>query len=102
MFHGLACNTRQFGVRESTTSKVVNEIVALGNQRLENKITKLTSLVRQLAIGQHHISPLLSSSLEDLVKQITTNNIQFQENVFATNQELQAQIEQLATTMDQL
>ncbi|RDX96596.1 hypothetical protein CR513_20735, partial [Mucuna pruriens] len=33
----------------------MNEVVAIDNQRLENKITKLTSLVRQLAIGQHHI-----------------------------------------------
>ncbi|RDX98247.1 hypothetical protein CR513_18857, partial [Mucuna pruriens] len=49
-------NTQQFGVRGSTASKVVNEVVVVDNQRLENKITNLTSLVRQLAIGQHHIS----------------------------------------------
>ncbi|RDX82604.1 hypothetical protein CR513_36575, partial [Mucuna pruriens] len=29
----------------------------MDSQRLENKITELTSLVRQLAIGQHHTSP---------------------------------------------
>ncbi|RDX63949.1 hypothetical protein CR513_57561, partial [Mucuna pruriens] len=38
-------------------SKIVNEVVVVDNQRLKNKITKLTSLVRQLAIGQHHNSP---------------------------------------------
>ncbi|RDX91565.1 hypothetical protein CR513_26435, partial [Mucuna pruriens] len=48
-FHG---NIQQFGVRGFVASKVV-----ISNQRLENKITELTSLVRQLAIRQHHISP---------------------------------------------
>ncbi|RDX62870.1 hypothetical protein CR513_58758, partial [Mucuna pruriens] len=32
---------------------MVNEIGAASNQRLENQLTKLTSLVRQLAVGQH-------------------------------------------------
>ncbi|RDX94572.1 hypothetical protein CR513_23032, partial [Mucuna pruriens] len=50
-------NTQQFGVRETVSSKVVNDVIIANNQRLENKITKLTSLVRQLAIGQHHTSP---------------------------------------------
>ncbi|RDY07217.1 hypothetical protein CR513_08709, partial [Mucuna pruriens] len=43
-------NTQQFDVRGSAASRIVNE-------RLENKITELTSLVRQLAIGQYHTSP---------------------------------------------
>ncbi|RDX79766.1 hypothetical protein CR513_39768, partial [Mucuna pruriens] len=47
----------QFAVRGSTASKVVNEVVIADNQILEIKITKLTSVVRQLAIGQEHISP---------------------------------------------
>ncbi|RDX96928.1 hypothetical protein CR513_20356, partial [Mucuna pruriens] len=34
-------------------SRMVNEISATSNQRLENQLTKLTSLVRQLAVGQH-------------------------------------------------
>ncbi|RDX95614.1 hypothetical protein CR513_21839, partial [Mucuna pruriens] len=38
----------EFGVRGSTD-----------NQILENKITELTPLVKQLSIGQHHISPLV-------------------------------------------
>ncbi|RDX64309.1 hypothetical protein CR513_57151, partial [Mucuna pruriens] len=39
-------DTRQFGVKGSIASIVVNEVVATNNQRLENKITKLTSLVK--------------------------------------------------------
>ncbi|RDX69695.1 hypothetical protein CR513_51148, partial [Mucuna pruriens] len=117
-------NTQQFGIRGSPTSKIVNEVVAVDNQRLENKIIELTSLIRQLAIGQHHNSPLVrvcgiyqppppfrpqqpmqpvqQSSLEELVKQMATNNIQFQENVSATIQDLQTQIGQLATIVNQL
>ncbi|RDY05158.1 hypothetical protein CR513_11031, partial [Mucuna pruriens] len=34
-------------------ARMVNEIDATSNQRLENQLTKLTSLVRQLAIGKH-------------------------------------------------
>ncbi|RDY04188.1 hypothetical protein CR513_12128, partial [Mucuna pruriens] len=116
--------------RGSPATKIVNEVVAVDNQILENKITELASLVRQLVIGQHHSSPLArecgmcasiehptnryqppplfkpqqpmqpvqESSLEDLVKQMTMNNIQFQENVSATMQDSQTQIGQLATT----
>ncbi|RDX94804.1 hypothetical protein CR513_22765, partial [Mucuna pruriens] len=35
---------------------MVNEIDAVDNLRLENQLTKLTSLVRQLAVGQHQPS----------------------------------------------
>ncbi|RDX93029.1 hypothetical protein CR513_24768, partial [Mucuna pruriens] len=45
--------------RNLISNMAVNEVVVVGNQRLENKITKLISLVIQLAIGQHHISPLV-------------------------------------------
>ncbi|RDX89621.1 hypothetical protein CR513_28635, partial [Mucuna pruriens] len=126
-FHGLVGNTQQFGIMGAPASKIVNEVVAA-----ENKITKLTSLVRQLAIGQHHSSPLVrecgmygfiehptnacpilqeieprryqppppfrpqqpmqlvqQSSLEELVEQMATNNIQFQENVSSIIQDLQ-------------
>ncbi|RDY05224.1 hypothetical protein CR513_10960, partial [Mucuna pruriens] len=47
LISNMASNTQQFGVRGVVASRVVNE----------NKITELTSLVRQLAIGQHHTSP---------------------------------------------
>ncbi|RDX76762.1 hypothetical protein CR513_43207, partial [Mucuna pruriens] len=32
---------------------MVNEVGTIDNPRLENQLTELTSLVRQLAIGQH-------------------------------------------------
>ncbi|RDX90582.1 hypothetical protein CR513_27536, partial [Mucuna pruriens] len=35
---------------------MVNEVGAIDNLRLENQLTELTSLVRQLAIGQHQPS----------------------------------------------
>ncbi|RDX69429.1 hypothetical protein CR513_51460, partial [Mucuna pruriens] len=35
---------------------MVNEISTIDNLRLENQLTELTSLVRQLAIGQHQPS----------------------------------------------
>ncbi|RDX72366.1 hypothetical protein CR513_48166, partial [Mucuna pruriens] len=41
------------------------------------------------------------NSLEDLVKQMTTSNIQFQQNVTATIQDLQMHIRQLATIVNQ-
>ncbi|RDX74355.1 hypothetical protein CR513_45906, partial [Mucuna pruriens] len=34
-------------------SQTVNEIGAISNQRLENQLTELTSLVKQLAVSQH-------------------------------------------------
>ncbi|RDX95168.1 hypothetical protein CR513_22343, partial [Mucuna pruriens] len=65
-FHGernlisnMASNIQQSGVIGFATSKVLNEVVSTRNRRLENTITQLTFLVRQLAIGQHHISPLV-------------------------------------------
>ncbi|RDX61121.1 hypothetical protein CR513_60673, partial [Mucuna pruriens] len=148
-------NTQQFSVRGSVASIVVNEI------RLKNKINELTSLVRQLAIGQHHLSPLvrvcsICASIEhlidacstlqeiepnnakvvammggqqygfhptqnvpqnhqryqspppfrqqypiqhDLVKQMATSNIQFQQNMTLTILDVQTHIGQLATTV---
>ncbi|RDX91044.1 hypothetical protein CR513_27030, partial [Mucuna pruriens] len=52
-------NTQQFGIRGSVASRIIYKLVIVDNQRLENKIIELTSLIRQLAIGQHHISPLV-------------------------------------------
>jgi len=52
----MIANYQQFGTRVAATSKVIaNEVsvsMVADNQRLENKLTELTSLVRQLAIGQ--------------------------------------------------
>ncbi|RDX94233.1 hypothetical protein CR513_23403, partial [Mucuna pruriens] len=40
-------------IRRPSQSRMVNEIDATSNQRLENQLTELTSLVRQLVIGKH-------------------------------------------------
>ncbi|RDY07838.1 hypothetical protein CR513_07995, partial [Mucuna pruriens] len=43
----------QLLIQGPSQSQMVNEIDAASNQRLENQLTELTSLVRQLAVGQH-------------------------------------------------
>ncbi|RDY05583.1 hypothetical protein CR513_10558, partial [Mucuna pruriens] len=53
LISNMTSNTQQFGIRGPSQSQMVNEIGAASNQRLENQLTKLTSLVRQLAVGQH-------------------------------------------------
>ncbi|RDX98547.1 Pro-Pol polyprotein, partial [Mucuna pruriens] len=50
----MASKTQQFRIRGSNLSRPVNEIGATSNQRLENQLTELTSLVRQLAVSQHY------------------------------------------------
>ncbi|RDX87927.1 hypothetical protein CR513_30539, partial [Mucuna pruriens] len=53
LISNMASNTQQFGIRGPSQAWMVNEIGAASNQRLEDQLTELTSLVRQLAIGQH-------------------------------------------------
>ncbi|RDX83524.1 Retrovirus-related Pol polyprotein from transposon 17.6, partial [Mucuna pruriens] len=53
LISNMASNTQQFGIREPSQTRMVNEIGAAFNQRLENQLTELTSFVRQLAFGQH-------------------------------------------------
>ncbi|RDX96448.1 hypothetical protein CR513_20890, partial [Mucuna pruriens] len=57
LISNMTSNTQQFGTRKVAASKVVNEVATVDNKILDNKITELTSLVRQLAIGQHYTSP---------------------------------------------
>ncbi|RDX65180.1 hypothetical protein CR513_56184, partial [Mucuna pruriens] len=45
-------------------SRMVNEIGAASNQRLENQLTELTSLVRQLVVGQHQ--PTMATKVCDI------------------------------------
>ncbi|RDX87813.1 hypothetical protein CR513_30675, partial [Mucuna pruriens] len=68
--------------------------MAIDNLRLENQLTELTSLVRQLAIGQHQPTIATrqkvlvqgdSPSLEDLMKQLAANNLKFQQNMNSSN-----------------
>ncbi|RDX70507.1 hypothetical protein CR513_50235, partial [Mucuna pruriens] len=54
LISNMASNTQQFGIRGPNPSRPVNEIDVASNQRLENQLTELTSLVRQLAVSQHH------------------------------------------------
>ncbi|RDY02039.1 hypothetical protein CR513_14558, partial [Mucuna pruriens] len=53
LISNMASNTQQFGTRGTITPRMVNEIGTIDNPRLENQLTELTSLVRQLAIGRH-------------------------------------------------
>ncbi|RDY03753.1 hypothetical protein CR513_12613, partial [Mucuna pruriens] len=47
-----ASNRQQFGIRGPSQSRMVNEIGAASNLRLENQLSELTSLVRELAVRQ--------------------------------------------------
>ncbi|RDX88529.1 hypothetical protein CR513_29863, partial [Mucuna pruriens] len=53
LISNMASNTQQFGIRRSSQSWMVNKIGTTSNLRLENQLSELTSLVRQLAVGQH-------------------------------------------------
>ncbi|RDX64394.1 hypothetical protein CR513_57058, partial [Mucuna pruriens] len=52
LISNMASNTQQFRVRGPNPSRIVNEIGAATNQRIVNQLDELTSLVRQLAVGQ--------------------------------------------------
>ncbi|RDX75575.1 hypothetical protein CR513_44527, partial [Mucuna pruriens] len=56
LISNMASNTQQFGIRGVGQSRMVNEIGAIDNLRLENQLTELTSLVRQLVVGKHQPS----------------------------------------------
>ncbi|RDY06207.1 hypothetical protein CR513_09850, partial [Mucuna pruriens] len=51
LISNMASNTQQFGTRGVTTSRMVNKVGVIDNLRLENQLTELISLVRQLAVG---------------------------------------------------
>ncbi|RDX89302.1 hypothetical protein CR513_28987, partial [Mucuna pruriens] len=50
LISNMASNTQQFGIKGAAPSP---DVGAIDNLRLENQLIELTSLVRQLAIGQH-------------------------------------------------
>ncbi|RDX76770.1 hypothetical protein CR513_43199, partial [Mucuna pruriens] len=52
----MVSNTQQFRIKGLSQSWMVNEIGAASNLRLENQLSELTSLVRQLTVGQHQPS----------------------------------------------
>ncbi|RDY08551.1 hypothetical protein CR513_07197, partial [Mucuna pruriens] len=45
--------SNMFGTKGAQPSRAVNEARAIDNLRLENQLTELMSLVRQLVVGQH-------------------------------------------------
>ncbi|RDX82348.1 hypothetical protein CR513_36883, partial [Mucuna pruriens] len=53
LISNMASNMQQFGTRGTIAPIMVNEFGMIDNPRLENQLIELTSLVRQLAIGQH-------------------------------------------------
>ncbi|RDX72609.1 hypothetical protein CR513_47881, partial [Mucuna pruriens] len=53
LISNMASNTQHFGIKGPDQSQMVHEIGAAFNLRLENQLSELASLVRQLAIGQH-------------------------------------------------
>ncbi|RDX76484.1 hypothetical protein CR513_43512, partial [Mucuna pruriens] len=53
LISNMASNTQQFGIKGADPSQMMNEIGVVDNLRLENQLPELTSLVRQLVVGQH-------------------------------------------------
>ncbi|RDY01485.1 hypothetical protein CR513_15172, partial [Mucuna pruriens] len=88
LISNMASNTQQFEIRGPNQSRTVNEINATSNQRLENQLTELTSL-------------LTTSNLE-FQQFVSSSNMQFQQSMTATIQDLKTQIGQLANTVSQL
>ncbi|RDX93420.1 hypothetical protein CR513_24331, partial [Mucuna pruriens] len=66
----------------------MNEVSAIDNLILENQLTKLTLLVRQLVVSQH--------------QQIPLEWIKFQQNMNTTMHDLKMQIGQLANSVSQI
>ncbi|RDX91635.1 hypothetical protein CR513_26357, partial [Mucuna pruriens] len=64
-----------------------------------NLISNLVGNTQQFGVRGSIASKVVN---EDLVKQMATNNIQFQQNMNATIQDLQTEIGQLATIVNQL
>ncbi|RDX74349.1 gag-pol, partial [Mucuna pruriens] len=99
-FYDFADNTHHFDNRGSTTSRGRNEIAAADNQRFEGYIDgcgmcgSVGHSFNDCPILQEpppllRPQPIQESSLEDLMKQLAMNNIQFKKNVSATQQLVQ-------------
>ncbi|RDX65982.1 hypothetical protein CR513_55300, partial [Mucuna pruriens] len=56
LISNMVSNTQQFGIRGASPSQMVNKVGMVDNLRLENQLTRLTSLVRHLVVGQHRPS----------------------------------------------
>ncbi|XP_048227857.1 uncharacterized protein LOC125369457 [Ricinus communis] len=139
----MAENSQQFGTRADGAIRRVNKV---STKNLENQISNLTALVRQMAVGQlqmakaygvcsvqgrptdiwrdhpnlscgnqggqqnypsqNFIRPPQASnsgmSLEDIVKNLANNALQFQQEIRSSTQNLGNQITQLATSVSKL
>ncbi|KAI5433886.1 hypothetical protein KIW84_020930 [Lathyrus oleraceus] len=109
----MSLNSQQFTTRDNfvVQAKGVNEIqVSSSNKALETKIDELTSLVKQLMLPLPPPPPPYNPpqvttfspsepSLEELVKQMVVNSLQFQQQIDYNIQTLQTQIGQLSTSM---
>ncbi|RDX78187.1 hypothetical protein CR513_41563, partial [Mucuna pruriens] len=57
LISNMASSTQQFGIRGAIPNKAVNKVGVVDNLRMENQLTELMSLVRQLAVSQHQQIP---------------------------------------------
>ncbi|RDX89383.1 hypothetical protein CR513_28898, partial [Mucuna pruriens] len=55
----MASNTQQFGIKGAALSRMVNEVSAIDNLRLENQLIEMTSLVSRDGSGSRWESALL-------------------------------------------
>ncbi|RDX63240.1 hypothetical protein CR513_58359, partial [Mucuna pruriens] len=80
LISNMVSNTQQFRTRGGAiTSRVVSEVGAFDNLRLENQQTELTSLVRQLIFCQHQQNTYLHPFDPEIEK--TLNWIRKSENM---------------------
>ncbi|RDX85030.1 hypothetical protein CR513_33828, partial [Mucuna pruriens] len=56
LISNMASNTQQFRIKGADPSRMLNEVDAIDNLRLDNQFIELTSLIRQLAGEQHQPS----------------------------------------------
>ncbi|RDX84039.1 hypothetical protein CR513_34978, partial [Mucuna pruriens] len=86
LISNMACNTQQFRIKGAITNKAVNEVGAFDNLRMENQLTELTSLVRQLAVSQHRQIPQVKvCGICTLVEHLTDMCPTLQEPLVETN-----------------
>ncbi|RDY05039.1 hypothetical protein CR513_11159, partial [Mucuna pruriens] len=68
LISNMASNIQQFGIRGVGQPWMVNKVGVVDNLRLENQLTELTSLIRQLAIRQHQPSIVARGRVKGLMR----------------------------------
>ncbi|RDX99937.1 hypothetical protein CR513_16931, partial [Mucuna pruriens] len=112
LISNMTSNTQQFRIRGAGPSRMVNEVGAIDNLRLENQLTELISLVRKLAVGQHQpnmvarvcgictsmehpigMCPTLQETKSDHPESVgaisATSNLEFQQNMNSSKMKFQ-------------